>query len=297
MKPLIGIAAAIVPTLLSGCVFHSRAPHTAILTGRIVDCRTGEPIFGASVLLVGTTIGAMSQSDGSFVVPKIQPGTYDCAFSSVSYEKMQIQRVAIMRGVVSCGDVALLHSDPVGLIASIDTADTVPPLVADLYNRRLFTYEDSLIRRAEGQKLFDEVAAVHLRNLQFLLTGEADSLASNLDSIYADLVEGSRVRYDTARITQFRGLFKSRSYSRLRGVAMANLVDFSTPDYYLVTKYTRWNHLKLGASYALGLLRQGDVIVAFRSKDPELLPFGWIGAYRFIERRWIMVAAALPCRC
>lgn len=283
--------------VFSGCVFHSHTPQTATFTGRIVDCRSGEPISGASVMLKGTKLGAMSDYDGVFTVTRIPLGTYDCINSAVSYEPKVIERIGMRKGVVSYGDVALSRFDPAGFATLIDTADTVPPSAADLYNRRLRTHEDSVVKQADEQRLFKEVAAIHLRNLNFLLSGQSDSLAYNLDSIYVDLVYGCRVWPDTARLTRFGELFQTRSYARLRGAAAPSLVNCSEPVCILITKHTRWSRLRFDTVYALGLLREGDVLIIFSSRDSDLLPYGWIGAYRKVNQSWVMVLASLPCRC
>lgn len=58
----------------------------AVLRGNVSDEKTGETIVGASVILDGTTTGAMTDFDGNFVIPNIQPGTYTLKCSFISYE-------------------------------------------------------------------------------------------------------------------------------------------------------------------------------------------------------------------
>lgn len=49
-------------------------PPTAALTGVVVD-ETGEPLIGASVRVVGTTLGTITDLDGNFNVPGVEVGS------------------------------------------------------------------------------------------------------------------------------------------------------------------------------------------------------------------------------
>ncbi|MGF7138136.1 TonB-dependent receptor [Roseimarinus sediminis] len=57
----------------------------AVLRGNVSDELSGETIVGASVILDGTTIGAMTDFDGNFEIKNIPPGTYTIKASFISY--------------------------------------------------------------------------------------------------------------------------------------------------------------------------------------------------------------------
>ena len=44
-------------------------PAMAQVKGTVIDGATGEPFFGVSVLVKGTTVGTDTQADGTFSVP------------------------------------------------------------------------------------------------------------------------------------------------------------------------------------------------------------------------------------
>ena len=78
--------------LLSYC---SVAGTTGKIAGRILDAKSGEPIIGVNVVLLGTTYGGASDIDGNYYVNNIPPGTYTLkasavGYSSVSYEKIRV---------------------------------------------------------------------------------------------------------------------------------------------------------------------------------------------------------------
>src|ERR1035437_3403560 len=57
------------------------------LSGTIKDDVTGEPLIGANIIVVGTSLGAASTIDGSYYVLNISPGKYDIQVSMVGYKK------------------------------------------------------------------------------------------------------------------------------------------------------------------------------------------------------------------
>ncbi|MDZ7266922.1 MAG: TonB-dependent receptor [candidate division KSB1 bacterium] len=66
----------------------SLAQSAGRIEGRVVDARTGEPLAGANVLVVGTNLGASADAGGFFVIPNLAPGTYLLRFSFLGYESL-----------------------------------------------------------------------------------------------------------------------------------------------------------------------------------------------------------------
>ncbi|HYE58002.1 MAG TPA: carboxypeptidase-like regulatory domain-containing protein [Rhodothermales bacterium] len=65
--------------------------QTAKLSGKITDAATGETLPGATVQLVGTTLGATADIEGDYVVVGITPGTYTIRFSYIGYATQNIE--------------------------------------------------------------------------------------------------------------------------------------------------------------------------------------------------------------
>lgn len=86
MKTLMAIAICILATTTAMDAYAQRAT----LHGKVVDEETGQPLIGASVLLVGTSMGASTNLDGEYTVTEIPPGTYDVRFSFLGYERKVI---------------------------------------------------------------------------------------------------------------------------------------------------------------------------------------------------------------
>lgn len=68
--------------------------QNGILTGRIIN-EKAEPVFGASVIIIGTSLGTSANEYGQFEIKNIPNGIYSIHVSSVSYEKSIISGLQI----------------------------------------------------------------------------------------------------------------------------------------------------------------------------------------------------------
>ncbi len=66
------------------------------IKGRIVDAETKAPLSGASIMVLGTDIGAASDMDGYFRIPNVPSGSYSVRGSYIGY-KEQIKTEVIVR--------------------------------------------------------------------------------------------------------------------------------------------------------------------------------------------------------
>ena len=65
------------------------------LSGTIIDKQYNDPMTGATVLLLGTTLGAVADMDGNYVINNIKPGTYTIAVKYIGYKDIQIDNIKI----------------------------------------------------------------------------------------------------------------------------------------------------------------------------------------------------------
>lgn len=72
------------------------AGTTGKLAGRITDKKTGEPLFGANVIIKSSTmnIGGSADVDGYYHILNISPGTHEVIISYIGYQKTE-RRVVI----------------------------------------------------------------------------------------------------------------------------------------------------------------------------------------------------------
>ncbi len=77
---------------LPGLVF---AVGTGKVKGRVTDKESKEPLIGASVSVQGTSIGAVSDVDGNYVIVNVPTGTYAMKATYVGYQSVTVQNVIV----------------------------------------------------------------------------------------------------------------------------------------------------------------------------------------------------------
>lgn len=83
--------------LLFSFVANAFAQKKGKLAGQIVDEENGEPLIGASLIVVGSNFGTSADIDGNYFL-LLEEGTYDVLVSYISYQSKTIKNVKIKSG-------------------------------------------------------------------------------------------------------------------------------------------------------------------------------------------------------
>jgi len=67
----------------------------AILTGKVTDAKTGDPLPGVNVVIKGTYYGAATDINGNYIIRDLNPGTYNIDVSLIGYKLVQFTGVKI----------------------------------------------------------------------------------------------------------------------------------------------------------------------------------------------------------
>ncbi|MGE0770652.1 MAG: TonB-dependent receptor [Cyclobacteriaceae bacterium] len=105
-------------------VSFSSLAQTGIIRGQVIDNANGEGMIGATVVIKGTTEGAITDFDGRFEL-KTVPGTYDLQVSFVSFESVTIAGVEVKAGEVTVLDGIRLKEAVAQLEDVVITADVI----------------------------------------------------------------------------------------------------------------------------------------------------------------------------
>jgi outer membrane receptor protein involved in Fe transport len=68
---------------------------TGKIAGKVTDSQTGEELIGINVLVEGTTLGAATGIDGTYIINNIEPGVYNLIFSGVGFQKQKVTEVKV----------------------------------------------------------------------------------------------------------------------------------------------------------------------------------------------------------
>jgi outer membrane receptor protein involved in Fe transport len=103
---------------------------TGKISGKVLSTETGEPLIGINIVLEGTTMGAASGIDGTFIINNVEPGTYTLIVSGIGYQKKRIENVKVASDFTTTVNIQL-SSDVVTLDAIVVQADA-PMIRKDL---------------------------------------------------------------------------------------------------------------------------------------------------------------------
>jgi hypothetical protein len=145
----------ILKAFLSACLCLSAvlsavaAPEgsTGMVQGTVSDASTREPLISANITVVGTTIGATTDSDGHFQIAKLAPGTYRMKATTVGYTPLIKTDIVVAPGrqveVVFALEPAAVELNEITVQPSyFETGKSVPGSSQSLSNEE--------IRRAPG---------------------------------------------------------------------------------------------------------------------------------------------------
>ncbi len=84
--------------IIAVLLFASNSTHAGItgkIAGKITDAKTGEPLIGVNVVILGTTMGAASDIEGNYFIINIPPGSYELKASLVGYSAVTIKNIRV----------------------------------------------------------------------------------------------------------------------------------------------------------------------------------------------------------
>lgn len=84
--------------------------QTGNISGNIIDSETGEELIGVTVIIEGTTKGAITDISGNYQITT-KPGTYNIIASYVSYRNQKINNVEVKEGEITRINLKLSQED------------------------------------------------------------------------------------------------------------------------------------------------------------------------------------------
>ena len=198
-------AAVLAALILEALCGTAAFAQSAKLTGRVTDAANRETLPGASVLLVGTALGATANGDGVYTVIGIVPGVYTVRFSYIGYTSRDVE-IRLVSDRTTDLDQALRATDAEGSEVVVETSR---PIVDQnqTTSRAIVTGE--------------EMSRLPITSLQDAISRTANA--------YDGFVRGSR-RYETRTVLE--GIDVSDALTQIapngQGTAYAGLIYDNT---------------------------------------------------------------------
>jgi outer membrane receptor protein involved in Fe transport len=81
------------------------------IRGQIIDDKTKEALVGASVVIVGTNYGAVTDVEGNFIILNVPPGTYSLRASFIGYQNTTLSNIKVSEDLSSEANFRLISSE------------------------------------------------------------------------------------------------------------------------------------------------------------------------------------------
>jgi len=86
------------------------AGTTGKISGQVLD-EAGQPLNGATVVLVGRPLGAYADAEGNYTILNVPPGTYDVSFSFIGYRGVTIRDLVVSADLTTRADARLTATE------------------------------------------------------------------------------------------------------------------------------------------------------------------------------------------
>lgn len=104
---------------------------TGKIAGTVIEKATGEPLPGTNVIVVGTSLGGVTDINGQYTILYVPPGTYNIQISFIGYRKVTVDEVRVYIDQTARVDIAL-ESQAIEVSEAVVLAErkTIKPDVA-----------------------------------------------------------------------------------------------------------------------------------------------------------------------
>ncbi len=165
--------------------------QTGKITGKVISSKTGEPLIGATISIVGKARAAATDLNGIYTIGGLAPGTYTISTSYISYAKKEVSDIVVTAG------------GSISLTITLDEASNVTDSNNVVVRRVRATKENTgalLLAQKNGASVSDGISAELIRKTPDRNTSEVLRRVSGA-SIQDDrfvIIRGLNDRYNTA---------------------------------------------------------------------------------------------------
>jgi len=75
--------------------------QTGRISGKVTDQQTGEPLIGANIIVMGTSLGAATDVNGEYLITNLSAGQYSVKASYIGYQDVTVSNVLVTSGLTT----------------------------------------------------------------------------------------------------------------------------------------------------------------------------------------------------
>jgi hypothetical protein len=179
----------LITALVPGLMFASGK-----IKGKVVDASSGEPLVGANVVVVGTSMGAATNVSGDYTVLNVPSGTFTLKTSYVGYQTITISNIRVNNDLtteanfqlpsegVTVGTVEIVAERP---MINKNATNAVRIIDGDFFNK--------LPARGINSAILAQPGVVAIGNTIYIRGGRQDEVGYRVEGVGVnDIVFGGR---------------------------------------------------------------------------------------------------------
>ncbi len=221
-------------TLVFVCMIHKSVPAqgTGMISGKVYDVKTKEPLAFANIVVTGTPLGAMALADGTFEIRGVPVGAYTVKVMMMGYDIVEMSDIIVAASQTTELDFPLkerivVRTEVIRVIAPRPLVDVTTPRV------RKGASEDEvkdLPVDNVGDVVALETGAVKMGNQIYVRGGRSDEVIYQIDNVPVNdpLLGGSTIQIGL--LTQSGYEFMSGAMDAEYGNAQSAIVNYSTKE-------------------------------------------------------------------
>jgi hypothetical protein len=174
------------------------------ISGKVTDAGTGEPLVGANVVVVGTSMGAATNVAGEFVILNVPAGTYTLRTSYVGYQQITLSNVRVNEGLTSTANFALpAEGVTVGTVEIVAERPLINKSATNAVRIVDNEFFDKIPARGVAAAIAIQPGVVVQGGNTYIRGGRPDEVGYRVEGVQTtDIVNGGNALYTTAEAVE-----------------------------------------------------------------------------------------------
>lgn len=189
----------LITALVPGLMFASGK-----IKGKVVDAGSGEPLVGANVVVVGTSMGAATNVSGEYTILNVPAGTYQLKTTYVGYQAITISNIRVNNDLTSEASFQLPAEGVT--VATVEIVATRPLVNKNATNAvRIIDQEffDKIPARGTNAAIVVQPGVVSLNGNIYIRGGRPDEVGFKVEGVGVNnIVHGGQALHIVAEAVE-----------------------------------------------------------------------------------------------
>ena len=215
-----------VVAILSSMVFGQVSGK---IVGTVYDASQEAPLGFTNVVVQGTSLGAVSDENGRYIILDVSPGTYTLVCTYIGYSPMEIQGLTVISGLTTTQDFQMQTEDVVGQVVTViaekplinmNATNTTRVVDAELLETMAVRGVQNVVALQTGVVTRD--GEIHIRGSRY------QDVAYYVDGVYMNDVFDMRNTSNVSNVALEEMQLQTGGFSAQYGNANGGVVSTST---------------------------------------------------------------------